>query len=88
MLEHKGSNLDKFRNPNDRERGSSTQRGYDAKWRKARIGLLRKHPLCKHCYDKGLLNGATVVDHIITHKGKEDAHSNCLTFTSRKSKLF
>ncbi|MFB0830728.1 hypothetical protein ACEU2D_14060 [Brevibacillus laterosporus] len=27
----------------DRERGSSTQRGHDAKWRKARIGFLRKH---------------------------------------------
>ncbi|QIC04119.1 hypothetical protein GOP56_07705 [Brevibacillus sp. 7WMA2] len=27
----------------DRERGSSTQRGYDAKWGKARIGFLRKH---------------------------------------------
>nr|WP_187354041.1 HNH endonuclease [Brevibacillus laterosporus] len=53
----------------DRERGSSTQRGYDAKWRKARIGFLKKHPLCKHCYDKGLLNGATRVDHLIAHKG-------------------
>ncbi|WP_308471552.1 hypothetical protein [Brevibacillus laterosporus] len=31
----------------DRERKSSTQRGYDAKWRKARIGILRKHPFCK-----------------------------------------
>ncbi|MGG0756845.1 hypothetical protein [Brevibacillus laterosporus] len=27
----------------DRERGSAKQRGYDAKWRKARIGFLRKH---------------------------------------------
>ncbi|AYB37431.1 HNH endonuclease signature motif containing protein [Brevibacillus laterosporus] len=53
----------------DRERGSATQRGYDAKWRKARIGFLRKHSFCKHCFDKGFLTGATVVDHIIPQKG-------------------
>ncbi|AYK08728.1 HNH endonuclease [Brevibacillus laterosporus] len=28
----------------------------------------KAHPLCKHCFDKSLLTGATVVDHIVPHR--------------------
>ncbi|MNK92917.1 HNH endonuclease [compost metagenome] len=53
----------------DQRRGTAAQRGYSSQWRKARLGFLRKHPLCKHCQDKERLTEATVVDHIKPHKG-------------------
>jgi len=53
----------------DEGRGSSTQRGYDRKWRKARVRYLRKHPLCVECQAKGRVVAATEVDHVRPPKG-------------------
>lgn len=55
----------------DEKRGSAADRGYDSKWRQAREGYLRKHPLCVHCQEANppRLTAATVVDHIIPHRG-------------------
>lgn len=53
----------------DRGRGTAHQRGYDAKWTKARDAFLDQHPLCVECSKKDYINPATVVDHIIPHKG-------------------
>lgn len=53
----------------DRERPSPTERGYGTAWRKAREGFLRHHPLCAECDRQGRLSPATVVDHIVPHKG-------------------
>lgn len=53
----------------DRERGTAHQRGYDSRWSKARDEFLAKHPLCVECRKKDYINPATVVDHIIPHKG-------------------
>ena len=39
------------------------------KWRSARIGYLRKHPLCVVCQRDGHITEATVVDHIKPHRG-------------------
>ena len=41
---------------------------YNATWRKARATYLRNHPLCVMC-DRP--TPATVVDHIIPHKGDQ-----------------
>jgi 5-methylcytosine-specific restriction protein A len=58
----------------ERERLSSYDRGYDARWRKARETFLRQHPLCEcpECL-AGKLRAmpATVVDHIVPHKGDQ-----------------
>ena len=35
--------------PYDQNRGSSSKRGYDARWRKIRDKKLRKHPICQEC---------------------------------------
>ena len=51
----------------DDKRGSSAKRGYGARWRKYRLWFLTKHPVCAVC---GRL--ATVVDHIVPHKGNMD----------------
>lgn len=53
----------------DRLRGSAAERGYDAKWRRARKRFLQRHPLCANCLSRGVLTPATVVDHIVPHRG-------------------
>lgn len=53
-------------------RGSATERGYNHKWRKARETFLRRSPLCVFCSAKGLVVVATVVDHIVPHKGDSE----------------
>lgn len=53
----------------DQRRGSARQRGYDSRWDKARLAYLASHPLCVMCSVQRRLTPATVVDHIIPHKG-------------------
>lgn len=48
---------------------SSSARGYGSSWQKAREGFLRKHPVCVMHLKFGKVVKATVVDHIIPHKG-------------------
>jgi 5-methylcytosine-specific restriction protein A len=54
-------------------RPSAASRGYDARWRKARLAYLRAHPLCEcaECEADGRLLPATVVDHRTPHRGNE-----------------
>jgi len=49
----------------ERDRGSSTSRGYDADWRRVREQLLKAEPLCRHCERTGVLTLAREVDHIL-----------------------
>lgn len=55
----------------DKDRGSPSSRGYNSKWRKARTTYLRHHPLCAECERHGRVVPATVVDHVIPHKGDQ-----------------
>ncbi len=48
---------------------TSTKCGYDGRWRKARKLFLEVHPLCVECLKNGRYVKATVVDHIIPHRG-------------------
>jgi len=50
-------------------RPSAAVRGYDSRWRLARDGFLRENPLCEGCARNGRSTLATVVDHIIPHRG-------------------
>ena len=50
-------------------RGNSAKRGYGYKWRKAREDYLSHNPLCIRCEVDDKTTAATVVDHIIPHKG-------------------
>lgn len=52
-------------------RESPAARGYDARWQKARKLYLKVHPLCAECYKNGKLTPATVVDHVIPHRGDQ-----------------
>lgn len=50
---------------------SSRQRGYSTRWDKARLIFLADHPLCVMCENEGRLEPATVVDHVVAHRGDE-----------------
>ena len=55
----------------ERLRGGAAFRGYGRKWRDARAAYLKRHPLCVACQAEGKLKPATVVDHIIPHRGNQ-----------------
>lgn len=55
--------------PRSDQRPTAAQRGYGSKWQRAREGWLRAHPLCKMCADLGKIVEATVVDHVVPHRG-------------------
>lgn len=50
----------------ERQRGTSTERGYDANWRRYRERFLAVNPWCVECNRL-----ANVVDHITPHRGNE-----------------
>lgn len=52
-------------------RPSASKRGYDSRWRSARLLFLNDSPLCKDCLSKNITTGADVVDHIIPHRGNQ-----------------
>jgi 5-methylcytosine-specific restriction protein A len=47
-------------------RRTAADRGYNARWRKARKSYLMRHPQCVACG-----HVAEVVDHIVPHKGNQ-----------------
>ena len=53
-------------------RGSASERGYDKRWERARKVFLAEHPMCADCLRRGWYTPATVVDHIVPHKGDQD----------------
>ena len=57
----------------DSWRGDKTtaQRGYGGKWQRARAEFLRANPLCAYCQRDGRVTAATVVDHVIPHRGDD-----------------
>lgn len=52
-------------------RPTAAQRGYDHHWQQARLSYLADHPLCVRCQAVGLIREATVVDHVIPHRGDQ-----------------
>ena len=48
---------------------STSKLGYNKAWEKARRVYLAEHPLCVKCAERGVYTKATVVDHIIPHRG-------------------
>jgi len=54
----------------DLHRDSAARRGYGSKWRIARKAFLIRNPLCAECLGRGILRAATVVDHVVPHRGE------------------
>ena len=57
----------------ERQRETSSQRGYSYAWQLARKSYLAKHPLCAECERAGLVVAATDLDHIVPHRGDKTA---------------
>ena len=55
---------------------SAAARGYDSRWQRARVIFLHKHPLCVACQQHGRLTAATVVDHVVPHRGDRELFWN------------
>ncbi len=55
--------------PRSARRPSPAKQGYGRRWRKARRLYLREHPLCVQCEAEGTIMAATVVDHVVPHRG-------------------
>jgi 5-methylcytosine-specific restriction enzyme A len=51
---------------------SARERGYDHRWNAARLQYLNAHPLCAACLARGRVVPATVVDHIVPHRGDKE----------------
>src|SRR4051794_27851302 len=51
------------------DKRKTAERGYGARWQRARAQYLSLHPLCVMCQPRVVL--ATVVDHRTPHKGDE-----------------
>lgn len=65
----------------EQQRGSSSQRGYDAVWQRFRAWFLRRHPLCVDCQAKRVITAANEVHHIVKvaeNKELRLVESNCL----------
>ncbi|KQP35870.1 HNH endonuclease [Pseudorhodoferax sp. Leaf274] len=48
---------------------TTAERGYGARWQRARGFFLQRNPLCCFCHAVGRVEIATVVDHIRPHNG-------------------
>ena len=77
---------------NHEQRANASQRGYNYRWQKYRKSFLMKHPFCESCLKRGQITNATVVDHIVPHKGNyrlfwdESNHQAlCATCHNRKT---
>ena len=51
------------------DKATSTQRGYGYAWQQARLVHLNAHPLCVYCERDDRVTAASVVDHVIPHRG-------------------
>lgn len=56
------------------DRKSASSRGYNSGWRKMRARFLQQpeNVFCVECMKRGVLTRATVVDHIIPHRGDQE----------------
>lgn len=52
------------RRASNRERGSSSARGYDRLWERFRISFLASNPLCRDCESRGVVKATTDLHHV------------------------
>ena len=45
---------------------------YSYRWQRVRLHFLQEHPLCVMCESRGRIVAASVVDHVIAHRGNVD----------------
>jgi 5-methylcytosine-specific restriction protein A len=70
-MPNRAKTLSQIKHPTPRpdNRPSAWKRGYNGRWKRIRHNHLAKEPLCRECKAMNKITSATVVDHIIPHKG-------------------
>jgi 5-methylcytosine-specific restriction protein A len=53
----------------DKRRPNANKRGYTYAWSQTAKRFLNDHPLCATCLRNAAIEAATVVDHIVPHRG-------------------
>ena len=53
----------------EENRPNAHERGYNQRWRTERKYYLAMHPICVECEKNGRIKAASVVDHIVPHRG-------------------
>ena len=71
LVEAKEKYCEKHKPLHSEETRSAAKRGYSSKWQKVRREYLTAHPLCVLCQKEGRYRKATVVDHIVPHRGDQ-----------------
>jgi len=67
-----GSTLRTAPSPDSWRAGKTTnERGYTYRWQQARLRFLQANPLCVGCEAQGRTVAASVVDHVIAHRGDQ-----------------
>jgi 5-methylcytosine-specific restriction protein A len=56
----------------DKDRGTATHRGYDARWAEYSRLYRMEHPLCVNCGKQGRVAASHCVDHIVPVSGPDD----------------
>ena len=64
-----GKYCEEHKSKASKERPSAGKRGYNSRWQKESKKFLETHPLCVLCLEDHKVTEATVVDHIIPHRG-------------------
>ena len=62
---------DKHKGQHRNDRPTAAAKGYSTRWQRARKMYLAAHPLCVRCLEEGRYVQATVVDHIVPHRGDQ-----------------
>jgi 5-methylcytosine-specific restriction protein A len=82
-LRQAGPYCDEHKRQRERDRrGSSTERGYDWRWRTRATAFLAQYPLCgmrpdgrhpvmSRCFDERRVTAAVQVDHVEPHRGND-----------------
>jgi 5-methylcytosine-specific restriction enzyme A len=71
----------------DQRRGTASQRGYGADWRKLRAQIIAAHPYCSACGHPGSKDNPLSVDHILQRQhGGSDDRSNLRVLCSSCNK--
>lgn len=50
---------------------SAAKRGYSSWWQRESKAFLKEYPLCEECKRNGKYTQATVVDHVVPHRGND-----------------
>lgn len=70
------------RQEHDERRGTAAERMYGGWWQRARRKHLRANPLCVCCQANGYIRAASLVDHIVPHRGDAALFRNSANWQS------